>query len=409
MRLPHASIAVALGSAVSLAAQALFSLLMLRAFTPEAVGSFAAIAQVAFFWMTLALAQSPLRLLADAHVPLVQARSQALRDTSMRLIALLPLAALATLMGGAPLAASLAWAGLLASLQAGWYIAQPVALRTGRPVYAACARALPPLCALLIAGATAWRLTDAGTPVLLASAAAGYAVGCLWLVHVGSHAPSDRHSPRLAHPLQRDSRSSTLRLLHTAADAATGAALLLVWQRVHGAAEAGLLAVLLRLLGMVPVVVHTAWAQVLLAQGRHWHGSPLWAGVAGAGLTGVLAMACAVLLSRGWLPAWEAAMPYLLPLTLWQAAACMHAACSHLPFQQGRAKAFSQAAIAFSGVQCLVLVAPPLLGAEPTAVQHAWALGTASCAGLLLWTAWTVRTCRAPALAADAPNQSGQT
>lgn len=405
MKIPRASWALALGSAISLAAQALFSLLMLRAFSPEAVGSFAVIAQLAFFWMTLALAQSPLRLLADAHVPLNQARRQALQGTGVRLLVLLPLAALAAFFGGAPLATSLGWAALLAVLQAGWYIAQPFALRSTHAASAALARALPPLCALASAGIGAWWMPGAGAAVLLASAAVGYAVGCLWLYQPSAPLAAPADSRPMGQ--QGDSRSTLLRLMHTAADAATGAALLLVWQRVHGAAEAGLLAVLLRLLGMVPVVVHTAWAQVLLAHGTRWHASPLWAGAVGAALTAALGAACALLLAQGWLPAWQAALPYMLPITLWQAAACMHAACSHLPFQHGRASAFSHAAIGLAALQWLALCLPAIAGTAAPA--HAWWLAGASTAGLLIWTAAIVRGCRTPAFAPDAPPTRGQT
>lgn len=398
MTIPRASVALALGSAVSLAAQALFSLLMLRAFSPEAVGGFAVIAQLAFFWMTLALAQSPLRLLADANVPLAQARRQALQGTGVRLLVLLPVACLAAFLAGAPLVTSMGWAALLALLQAGWYIAQPFALRSSQPASAAAARALPPLCALAAAAVGAWWMPGAGAAVLLASAAVGYAAGCLWLFQPGADLAAPADSRPL--PEQGDSRSTLLRLVHTAADAATGAALLLVWQRAHGTAEAGLLAVLLRLLGMMPVVVHTAWAQVLLAQGRRWHASPLWAAGAGAGMTAALGAAFAMLLAQGWLPEWQAALPYVLPIALWQAAACMHAACSHLPFQHGRASAFSYAAIGFAAVQWLALSLPAVAGA--TAQAHAWWLSATSAAGLLVWTTAIVRSCRTPAFAPDA-------
>ncbi|NOJ99275.1 hypothetical protein HMI51_41085, partial [Corallococcus coralloides] len=90
MKLPRATLAVALGSAVSLAAQALFSLVMLRWFTPQAVGTFSVVGQIAFFWMTLALAQSPLTLLADAHVPARQALRSALAASLRRMLWLAP-------------------------------------------------------------------------------------------------------------------------------------------------------------------------------------------------------------------------------------------------------------------------------------------------------------------------------
>ena len=84
MKLPRASLPIALASATSMGAQVLFSLLMLRLFTPQAVGEFSVISQVAFFWMTLALAQSPLKLLADRHLEPSQALRAALRSSLLR-------------------------------------------------------------------------------------------------------------------------------------------------------------------------------------------------------------------------------------------------------------------------------------------------------------------------------------
>ena len=58
---------VALSSAEAFALQIALALLMLRYFSPEEVGVFSVISQIGFSWTTLALAQTPLRLLAN-HV-----------------------------------------------------------------------------------------------------------------------------------------------------------------------------------------------------------------------------------------------------------------------------------------------------------------------------------------------------
>jgi hypothetical protein len=76
-----------------------------------------------------------------------------------------------------------------------------------------------------------------------------------------------------------------------------------------------------------------------------------------------------------------------VPLALWQACACLLAAGSHLPFQQGRASRFSLAAIGFDAMQLLVLCAPLLLGQEVDAATHAWWIAGASAVGLLALTA----------------------
>ncbi len=394
MKLPRASLPIALASATSMGAQVLFSLLMLRLFTPQAVGEFSVISQVAFFWMTLALAQSPLKLLADRHLEPSQALRAALRSSLLRLAWLLPLAALAVQFSGlAQFAQVLAWAGVLALLQLGWYLAQALTLKNASARSAAAVRALPPVTALLVAALVCSLWPQAGATGLLLSAALGYAVGALWLLPARRRTASGA-LPTAAIPAQAqsDNRSTTLRLLHTGADALTGVALLLVWQRSHGAAQAGYLAVLLRLLGFIPSMIHAAWAQVLLAQGSRRHASPLWIGVGGALATAGLAMACAVAVQWQWLAAsWAGMLPYLLPMLLWQGAACVLAASSHLPFQQGRAIAFSRAAIAFDGMQLLTLGAPLMLGFVLSPLEHVWWLAGLSSAGLLALSIWLNR------------------
>ena len=56
-RFASTSVIMALGSMVSRAAQALLGVAMLHFFTPQAAGGFAITAQVAFFWVSLSLAQ----------------------------------------------------------------------------------------------------------------------------------------------------------------------------------------------------------------------------------------------------------------------------------------------------------------------------------------------------------------
>ena len=152
MKLLRASIPVALGSAVSLGAQVLFSLVTLWLFAPDAVGQFSVISQIAFFWMTLALAQSPLKLLADVNLPAVQALRAALRGSLLRLALLLPVVWLSVQFSGLQNANQvLGWAALLAILQLAWYLAQPLTLRLGSRRSTALVRALPPVVAVLTA------------------------------------------------------------------------------------------------------------------------------------------------------------------------------------------------------------------------------------------------------------------
>jgi hypothetical protein len=395
MKLPRASLPIALASAVSLGAQVLFSLVMLRLFAPQAVGEFSVISQIAFFWMTLALAQSPLKLLADVHRPAVQALRSALRGSLLRWLLLLPLAWLGVHLSAlAQTDQVLGWAALLALLQLGWYLAQPLTLRIASTRSTAWGRALPPVVALMVAGAVGTVWPQAGSSSLLLAAASGYAVGALWLLQA-RHArtvPVTAEAGLTPVPTQADNRSAMLRLAHTSADALTGVAIVLVWQRSHGAAQAGYLAVLLRVLGFVPTMIHAAWAQVLLAQGTRRHISPLWIALGGAVATATLGLVCVLAVQMQWLAAsWTGLAPYVLPLVLWQAGACLLAACSHLPFQRGRARAFSLAAISFDALQLVVLCTPLIVGYAVDATTHAWWVGAISTAGLLALSAMLLR------------------
>ncbi|MEI8030418.1 MAG: hypothetical protein WCH35_11620 [Comamonadaceae bacterium] len=395
MRLPRASVPIALASAVSLTAQVLFSLVMLRLFAPQAVGEFSVISQIAFFWMTLALAQSPLQLLADVHQPPVQVLRAALKSSLLRLGLLLPLAWLGVQFSGLTQTGQvMAWAAVLALMQLGWYLAQPLTLRMASSRSAALGRAVPPMVALAVAGLVGGLWPQAGSTSLLLAAASGYAVGALWLFQArreGVQGTAEAVAATFT-PAQADTRSTALRLAHTTADALTGVAIVLVWQRSHGAAEAGYLAVLLRVLGFVPTMIHAAWAQVLLAQGTRRHASPLWVGLAGATATGLLGLACVVAVHMQWLaPSWAGLLPIVLPLVLWQAGACLLAACSHLPFQRGRASMFSYAAIGFDALQLFVLCAPLALGYPLAVAAHAWWVGGVSAAGLLALSLLLIR------------------
>lgn len=385
------SLPIALASAASLGAQALMGVAMLRFFTPTAAGTFAVISQIAFFWVTLSLAQSPLKFLADAHLPPRQALLSALRSSLSRWVVLLPIAYCAVWLSALPHAGtSMAWVASLALLQLGWYLAQPWALRTAPPAAAAWARATPPLLALVLVVALGllWPASEGNG--LLVAAACGYAAGSLWLASARASTESHSPAPAPVPPVQQaDRRSTALRLAHTVADATAGTAVILLWQRAHGTAEASYLAILLRLLGILPALVHAAWAQVLLAQARPSRARSVWVGLGGALATAVIGLLGAALLDGPWFaPSWRGMLPYIAPLVLWQASACVFAALSHRPFQQGQESRYSQWSIAFDVLQLLVLAAPLLLGWPLPATTHAWWLAGTCALGLIALSGW---------------------
>ena len=382
---------VALSSAIAFATQVAFALLMLRLFTPQEVGEFSVISQIGFFWMTLALAQAQLSLLANQHMPAHTAAQHAWRASALRGLALLPVAALAVWFSQLAMWPTLLWALLLACCQMGWMLAQSFTLRVGSAWQQAAVRVLPPL----TAAATALTAALAGAsfgwngPSLVLSALVGYAVGAAWLVpalrarasHTSSTAATDQ-------PTQADPRSAALRMAHTLVDALLATAIIVVWQRLYGAEETGWMSALLRVLGFVPAVVHMAWAQVALAQGRS-NTSPWWLGLGGFACVIALGLSCAVALYQGWLdPRWHGVWPYIAPLVLWQGSACLSAAFSHRPFQTQSANAYSWACMALSAFQTIALLAPIELVPFIDAEQHMAAFALSSGLGLFGLTIW---------------------
>lgn len=391
-RFASTSLLVALGSIVALGAQALLGLAMLRFFTPHAAGGFAVIAQMGFFWVILSLSQGHLQLLADAHRPAGETLRTVLRSSLWRWLCLLPLVGLAAWLSdmAAPVIA-VSWAALLALLQLTWYLAQPWVLRTATPAAAAMVRAAPPVVALVLT-VTAARAWPADSPHgLLVAAACGYGVGALWLLSAG-RPPSDSsllsstETPAVA---QADSRSAGLRLAHTATDAVVGAALLLVWQRLYGLTDASYLAMLQRLLGFIPVIVHTAWTQVLLAHVQRARWRSLAIGTAGAAAVSLSGWMGSLVLDKTTLAVnWLGMGAYILPVVLWQASTCLSAALSHRPFQHERENQLSWLAIGLQCLQVIVLTAPFWTPWNWTTQSHLWWLAGTSAAGQLALTAW---------------------
>jgi uncharacterized membrane protein YqaE (UPF0057 family) len=411
-RLSSTSRVVALSSMVAFATQVAFALLMLRLFTPQEVGEFSVISQIGFFWMTLALAQAPLGLLANQHIPAHIAAQHAWRASALRGAGLLPVAALAVWFSQLAMWPALLWALLLAFCQMGWMLAQSFTLRAGSAWQQAAVRVLPPV----TAAATALTAALAGAslgwsgPTLVLSALLGYAVGAAWLVPAlrirgvnmdGATSASARSKPDDSHDTkapQSDPRSATLRMAHTLVDALLATAIIVVWQRLYGAEETGWMSALLRVLGFLPAVVHMAWAQVALAQAAQTHSrhatlaTSWWLGLSAFACVIALGVSCAVALYQGWLdPRWHGVWGYIAPLVLWQGSACLSAAFSHKPFQTQSASAYSLACMALGLVQALVLLVPLGLAQPILASQHMAAFALVSSLGLLVLAIWMAR------------------
>ena len=387
---------VALSSAVAFALQIALALLMLRYFSPEEVGMFSVISQIGFFWTTLALAQTPLRLLANHGASVFEDARHAWVSSLQRFVWLSPFAALAVWWSGLSFVNALLWALLLSLCQLTWMLAQSMRLRMAGIWAQAGVRVLPPLMALLVAVAAVFMQWSG--PALLAAALLGYAVGAAWFLpsllaywrtkfgNVSTKLDEVVISPalqELSHvaiaSVSGDNRSVTLRMAHTLTDALLATAIVVVWQRLYGAQETGWMTAPLRVLGFVPAVVHMAWAQVLLAQPQHAHTNPLWVGLAGFASVSLLGTGCALALEFGWLgEQWHGVWPYLLPLVIWQGSACLAAAFSHLPFENHKARKYSWACMAVAGVQGAVLLTPVLFLSNYDAKFHIQLFGISS-------------------------------
>ncbi len=393
---------VALASLVAFVTQVVFALLMLRLFTPEEVGEFSVLSQIGFFWMTLALAQAPLSLLANAHLPAELAARHAWRASLARGLWLLPLVALALAFSKLNNWPALLWVLLLAVFQMGWTLAQALSLRVGTAWQQAAVRVLPPLTATCAAVAAVLMCanTEGAWPSLVLSAVLGYAVGAAWLLPAWRQAvtPTDgldanNASPSEAASTQADPRSTRLRMAHTAVDAVLATAIVLVWQRLYGAQETGWMTALLRVLGFLPAVVHMAWAQVMLAKPQEAsRASPWWLGLAAFVCVILLGFACATALYAQWLDArWSGVWAYIAPLVLWQGCACLSAAFSHRPFQTQSAVTYSWVCLALALAQGLVLLAPLVFDIHLSATELVSVFALVSSLGLSVVTMWMAR------------------
>ncbi len=410
---------VALASLLSFGTQVVFALLMLRWFTPQEVGEFSVISQIAFFWMTLALAQAPLSLLVNHnHVPHPEARRHWL-SSMRRWLMLAPLAGLALWVSQLQVLPALWWMVLIAVCQLSWGLAQSFVLRTGKTRQQLYVRVVPPVCSVLVAwvGSQFTELMQWQGPTLLLAALLGYFVGSLWLLPAWFKVSENQTTTAAINPTstefavhqqeetkptqsesvltstvhhQTDNRSTFLRLTHTFFDVLLATSVIIVWQRLYGAQETGWLSALLRVFGFVPAVIHMAWAQVKLSQpSQQASDSSLSVGLLGClsligiGLAGLFA------LHMQWLDAqWQGIANYVWPLMLWQGSACLSASVSHRPFQKGFASQYSYICIGVAALQILWLIAPAFLQLDVSTHTHLISFVTLSSLILLGLAKW---------------------
>ena len=381
---------VALSSAVAFALQIALALLILRYFSPEEMGMFSAISQIGLLWTSIALAQTPLLLLANHGASVFDDVRHAWVSSLQRFVWLSPFTALAIWWSDLSFVNALLWALLLSLCQLTWMLAQSMRLR----MVGACAqvgvRVLPQLIALFFTLAAVYMQWRGQT--LLTAALLGYAVGAAWLfpallsfwrkrfANVSRVPYKTAHPATTLEPLQPtntilfgDNRSTNLRMAHTLIDAALVTAIVVVWHRLYGAEETGWMTASLRLMGFVPSVVHLAWAQVQIAQpiAQRKEVNPFWVGLGGAVCVSLLGASCAIAIAKGWLREdWQGIWTYLFPLVLWQGSACFIAAYSHIPFKTNKARKYSYLCIGVGIFQISVLLTSCVIQIEITPFMH---------------------------------------
>lgn len=374
-RMPARSAPVALANVIAFGIQGLFALLLLGLFDPEQVAVYFVVSQIAFYWHNLALAQGNTTLITNPTTDIRRATRRITVQSILRLLLLLPLGYLGLHLSALDspelqLGQLMVWTLLIALCQMAWYLAQAYLLRNGTASQSAVARVLPPTMASLVVclgAALQWR-----GPVLLAAALLGFACGGIWLRDAWrKNAPSQQQAARP--PTQRDDRSTLLRSVSTLMDGLFYTGLAIAWQRYYGGEHAGWLLTLMRLLGFIPSLVHTAWQQVVLATPDQKQIRSLWVALGSASLVMLTGLAMAALAQTGWLPQrWQGLQGYAVPAALWQAGACLTMTFSYLGFARGRAVIFGWLSIGMHSLCLIALLLPLALQLPLQATQHFW-------------------------------------
>ena len=398
LKLPKASHVVAGSTIVAFGTQVLFALLMLRLFSPSDVGEFSVMGQVGTFWMTLALAQTPVTLLANLQIPAEQAARSAWIGSLKRGLVLLPIAFVILWLSKLPVWPTLVWVLLLAFFQMNWNLAKSLTLRVGTSMQQASARALPTLATVLtlIVCACLNSIYDITYPPLAFYALVGYITGSFWLLSAWTTPTSTSPTKESAAPdtplTLSDNRHTALKIAHAFSDVFLSTAVVLIWQRLYGSVETGWMTTILRVFGFLPVLVTMAWAQVVLAKPHQALINPWWIGLVAFGCLIVVSLCCYAAIHFGWLDTrWDGVLNYLTPLILWQGCACLAAAFSHRPFQTQAASTYSWACMSIVALQSLVLIIPFGWHTPMDPSLHMAAFALVSSVGLVGLTLWMSR------------------
>lgn len=381
--------------------QALFALFMLHLFSPLEIGEYSVISQISAFWMVIALAQTPLRMLANKSASVSQAAISSWSGSLYRALILYPVIFIALYFSELSFWPSILWASLITFFQITWLLTQSYVLQTGTELQQALVRTLPPLSALMLSALGAYFRDefDWQGPTLIVSAIIGYAIGAIWFIRVfttrtiKNENQSEINTPRD----DADNRSATLRMLHSFTDALLITLIATTWHRLYGPIETGLMMAILRVLSFLPVLVWSAWTQILITRPIENSSVKVFNFNINPWIVGIIATACILIISMACTFAvkeqilnsnWQGILPYIIPLSIWQATTCFAAAFSHRPFQTQRSTLYSWLCIGLNIIQILALISPFAVDFTFDKVNHIYFFcGTASLAAILL-TAW---------------------
>ncbi len=381
--------------------QAIFALFMLHLFSPLEIGEFSVISQISAFWMVVALAQTPWRMLANKSASASQAAIKSWTGSLYRALLLYPVIFIALYFCELTFWPSILWASLITFFQITWLLTQSYTLQSGTESQQAMVRTLPPLSALTISVFGAYLRDEFGWngPTLIVSAIIGYAIGAIWFIRVFTNGKikekiyiEDNLSTANA-----DNRSAILRMLHSFTDALLITLIAATWHRLYGPIETGLMMATLRVLSFLPVLVWSAWTQILITRPAEnsnikilfFNINPWSIGAISTACILMIGMTCAFAVNKQILNTnWQGILPYIIPLSIWQATTCFSAAFSHRPFQTQKSTLYSWICISLNIIQTITLITPFAADFPLGKLNHIYLFcGIASLSAISL-TAW---------------------
>lgn len=381
--------------------QGVFALFMLHLFSPSEIGEFSVISQISAFWMVIALAQTPWRMLTNKDSSTNQSAINSWVESLYRALFLYPVIFIALYYSELSFWPSILWASLITFFQITWLLTQSYILQSGTEIQQALVRILPPLSALLLSAFGAYFGDEIGWkgPTLISAGIIGYAIGAFWFIKVFTdHKYKEEIYSSVRSPtFNDDNRNTTLRMLHSFTDALLLTLITTTWHRLYGTIETGLLMAILRVVSFLPVLVWSAWTQILITRPTHhsiikvcnFNITPWSVGVVATGCICLIGATCAVAVNESFLNEnWHGILPYIIPVSIWQATVCFSSAFSHRPFQTQKSTPYSWICIFLNSIQILALISPFMFESKFEKINHIYFFcGIASLAATSL-TIW---------------------